>query len=118
MGSSGKINACGGDYHTSISVAVATTISEFISHSTLFFTSISRGLLFRNFTVISPALESLEAEPVKNLPAMHKTWVRILGQDDPLAEGMETYSGILAWRIPWTEATVHRVAKSQKRLSH
>ena len=38
----------------------------------------------------------------------------------PLEKGMTTLSGILAWRIPWTEAwqaTVHRVAKSQTRLS-
>ena len=27
----------------------------------------------------------------------------ILGQEDPLEEGMATHSGILAWRIPWTE---------------
>ena len=25
-----------------------------------------------------------------------------LGQEDPLEEGMATYSIILAWRIPWT----------------
>ena len=26
-----------------------------------------------------------------------------LGREGPLEEGMETHSGILAWRIPWTE---------------
>ena len=34
---------------------------------------------------------------------------------------MATYSSILAWRIPWTEAwraTVHEVAKSWTRLSN
>ena len=30
-------------------------------------------------------------------------WVRFLGWEDPLEEGMATYSSILAWRIPWTE---------------
>ena len=30
-------------------------------------------------------------------------WVRFLGQKDSLEEGMATHSGILAWRIPWTE---------------
>ena len=29
--------------------------------------------------------------------------VRSLVQGDPLEEGMTTHSGILAWRIPWTE---------------
>ena len=40
---------------------------------------------------------------VKNLPTVQETWVRSLGQEDPLAKGMATYSSILAWRIPWTE---------------
>ena len=30
-------------------------------------------------------------------------WVRSLGQEDPLEEGMATHSSIFAWRIPWTE---------------
>ena len=29
--------------------------------------------------------------------------VQFLGQDDPLEEGLTAYSGILTWRIPWTE---------------
>ena len=28
-------------------------------------------------------------------------WVRSLGQEDPLEEGMATHSSIFAWRIPW-----------------
>ena len=40
---------------------------------------------------------------VKNLPAMQETWVRSLGQEDPLEKGTATHSSILAWRIPWTE---------------
>ena len=40
---------------------------------------------------------------VKNLPTMHETQVRSLGQEDLLEEGMATHSSILAWRIPWTE---------------
>ena len=31
------------------------------------------------------------------------TWVRSLGQEDLLEEGMATHSSILAWRIPLTE---------------
>ena len=34
---------------------------------------------------------------------MWKTWVRSLGWEDPLEEGMASHSSILAWRIPWTE---------------
>ena len=40
---------------------------------------------------------------VKNLPATQETWVQSLDQGDPLEKGMATHSGILAWRIPWTE---------------
>ena len=40
---------------------------------------------------------------VKNLPAEQEMQVRSWGQEDPLEEGMATYSSILAWRIPWTE---------------
>ena len=44
-----------------------------------------------------------KSQTVKNLPAMRETWVRSLGREDPLEEGMATHSSILAWRIPWTE---------------
>ena len=52
---------------------------------------------------------------------MQETWIRFLGLEDPLEEGMATHSSILAWRIlmdrgAWW-ATVHGVAKSQTRLS-
>ena len=43
------------------------------------------------------------AQMVKNLPAMQETRVRYLGQEDPLEKEMASYSGILAWRIPWTD---------------
>ena len=44
-----------------------------------------------------------EAETVKKLPAMQETWVRSLGQKDPLEMRMAVHSSILTWRIPWTE---------------
>ena len=57
---------------------------------------------------------------VKNLPAMQKTWVRSLGWEDPLEEGMATHSSILAWRIPTDRGarrvTVRELAKSHTRL--
>ena len=62
------------------------------------------------------------AKVVKNPPAVQDTWVRSLGWDDPLEEGMATHSSILPWRIPmdkgaW-QATVHVVEKSQTQLSN
>ena len=46
---------------------------------------------------------SMVAQMVKNLPEMKETWVRSLGGEDRLEEGMATHSSILAWRIPSTE---------------
>ena len=46
---------------------------------------------------------SLVAQMVKNLHAMQEIQVQSLSQEDPLEEGMATYSSILVWRIPWTE---------------
>ena len=59
---------------------------------------------------------SLVTQMVKNPSAMRETWVQSLGWEDPLEEGMATYSSILTWRIlmdrgAWW-ATVHGVTKS------
>ena len=48
------------------------------------------------------------AKLVKKLPVMQETQVWSLGQEDPLEEGMATFSHILAWRIPWTEEPTDR----------
>ena len=34
---------------------------------------------------------------------MQETWIRSLGQEDPLEKEMATHSSILAWEMPWTE---------------
>ena len=34
---------------------------------------------------------------------MQETWVQSLVWEDPLKREMATHSGILAWKIPWTE---------------
>ena len=39
---------------------------------------------------------------VKNLPPKQETWVRSLGQKDPLEKEVATHSSILAWEIPRT----------------
>ena len=58
---------------------------------------------------------------VKNPSAMWETWVRSLGWEDTLEEGMATHSSILAWRIPMDRgawwATVHGVTKGRTQLS-
>ena len=51
-------------------------------------------------------MDSLIAQLVKNLPAMWETWVQSLGWEDPLEKGTATHSSVLAWRIPWTIASM------------
>ena len=41
------------------------------------------------------------AQMVKCLPVMQETWVRSLGQEDPLEKEMAAHSSTLAWKIPW-----------------
>ena len=46
---------------------------------------------------------SLVAQMVKNPPAVWETWVQSLGWEEPLEEGMATYSSIheLSWWLRW-----------------
>ena len=60
---------------------------------------------------------------VKNPPAMQETQVQFPDQEDPLEEGTATHSGILAWRVPWTEEPgglwsigSHRVGHNSARM--
>ena len=50
-----------------------------------------------------PVWVSLVAQMVKNLPAIRETWVRFLGQEDPLEKEMAIHSSTFAWKIPWME---------------
>ena len=60
----------------------------------------------------------LVAQTVKHLPAMQETWVRSLGQEDPLEKEMATHSSILAWRIPWTEEPGGLQSMGSQRVRH
>jgi len=45
-------------------------------------------------------------------------WVRSLGQEDPLEEGMATHSSIVAWRIPWAEEPDGLQSMGSQRVGH
>ena len=60
----------------------------------------------------------LVAKMAKNPPAMWETWVRCLGQEDPLEKGMVTHSSILAWRITWTEEPGRLQSIGLQRVEH
>ena len=61
---------------------------------------------------------SLMAQTVKRLPAMRKTWVPSLGQEDTLEKKMATHSSILAWKIPWTEEPGGLQSMGSQRMGH
>ena len=61
---------------------------------------------------------SLVAQMVKNTSAMLETWVRSLGWEDPLEEGIAAHSSMLAWRIPWIEEPGGLQSMGLQRVRH
>ena len=58
------------------------------------------------------------AQRLKRLPAMQETWVRSLGQEDPLEKEMATHSSILTWRILWAEEPGGLQSTGSQRVGH
>ena len=63
-------------------------------------------------------LWTLVAQRVRRLPAMRETWVRSLGQEDPLEKEKATHSGTLAWKIPWMEKPGRLQSMGSLRVGH
>ena len=61
---------------------------------------------------------SLVAQRLKCLPPMRETQVLSLGQEDPLEKETASHSGILVWRIPWTEKPGRLQSTSSQRVGH
>ena len=55
---------------------------------------------------------------VKNPPAMQKTQVQSLGQEDLLEEGMAIQSMERQWRTPWTEKPSGLQSTGSQRIRH
>ena len=49
---------------------------------------------------------------------MQETWVRSLGQEDPLEKGQATHSSTLAWKIPWREEPGKLQSMGLPRVGH
>ena len=54
----------------------------------------------------------------KNLPAMREIQVQSLGGEDLLEKGTVIHSGILAWRISWTEEPGGLQSMGSQRVRH
>ena len=61
---------------------------------------------------------SLMAQIVKNLPAMQKTQVQSLGQEDPREKGTATHASILIWRILWIEKSGRLQSMGSQRVGY
>ena len=61
---------------------------------------------------------SLEAQSVKNLPAVQETQVRSLGWEDPLEKKIAIHSSILACTISWTEEPGGLQSMGSQRVGH
>ena len=58
---------------------------------------------------------------VNNFPTMQETqetWVKSMGWEDPVEEGMATHSSILAWKIPWAEQPGRLQSIGSQRVRH
>ena len=58
------------------------------------------------------------AQTVKRLSTMRETWVRSLGQEDPLEKEMAIHSNAIAWKIPWTEEPDRLQSMGSQRVGH
>ena len=57
-------------------------------------------------------------QTVKNLPAMQETWVRSLGWEDCLEEGVEPTPVLLPGEPPWTEEPDGLQSMGSQRVGH
>ena len=60
----------------------------------------------------------LVTQMAKCLSAMWETWLRSLGQEDPLENEMATHSSTLAWKIPWMEEPGRLQSMGSQRVRH
>ena len=72
----------------------------------------------REFVPTKGGLEGLLGKNLPSLQETQATWVRSLGPEDPLEEGIATHSGILAWRIPWMEEPGGLQSTGLQRVRH
>ena len=62
--------------------------------------------------------DQMVAQMVKRLPTTQVIQDQSLGREGLLEEEMATHSGILAWRIPWTEEPGGLQSTGSQRVGH
>jgi len=77
------------------------------------------SLLFNMLSrLVINTLPCMVAQTVKRLSTMQETWVRSLGQEDPLEKEMAIHSSTIAWKIPWTEEPGRLQSMESQRVGH
>ena len=61
---------------------------------------------------------SLVTQMVKKPPVIQKTWVRVLGWEDPLEKVMAIRASVLAWRTTWAEEPGELQSMGSQRVGH
>ena len=60
----------------------------------------------------------LEAQTIKNLPAIQETGLQSLGQEETLERGMAPHSSVLVWKIPRTQEPGGLQSMGSQRVGH
>ena len=76
----------------------------------------ARGCLVAAFQLLGAA--SLVTQMVKAFACFAGDLVQSLGREDPPEKEMAACSGILAWRIPWTEKPGRLQSMGSQRVGH
>ena len=70
-----------------------------------------------DMTEVTYHLSSPGGSVIKNSPVIQETWVRSLGQEDPLEKETATHSSTRTWKIPWREEPGRLQSMGLQRLS-
>ena len=60
----------------------------------------------------------LEAQTIKNLPAIQETGLQSLGQEETLERGIAPHSSVLVWKIPRTQEPGGLQSMGSQRVEH
>ena len=105
--------------HCQIAAIVRSIASDKKEHLILIQVQPSKKMRLLNLNVPNNITgASLVAQMVKHLTTVWETWVRSLGQEDPLEKEMATHSSIHAWKITWTEEPGRLQSMGSQRVVH
>ena len=90
----------------------------FYTYVYIFFRFLSHINYYKILSIVFCPIQrtSLVAQTIK--PTMQETWVRSLGQENPLEKKMAIHSCTLTWKIPWMEEPGRLQSMGSQRVRH